>query len=277
VKVSSSYLAFHYVLSECILKLVRISEVKDMHSKLQDSISTSINGDEVEDDTGTDLMDADSEHDSLIHGDIDNVYHVHSFTEDEERDHPTLHNSTLGSSHTSALVLGPLQDADVRPVMKTPPQILLARLESALHKSTFSLSMDQVFVKCFAHNALTDDNESSQSHMDRMNGKRIPLDEFDKRLGYRVRHPNPVTEITSSFLGPLMRIFRVMCFLVRVIFNVGMWSDPILSFWFLLFLLLLMVVLLVFPWRLFFFLLGVHFIGPQVNECLYYFKRPQSL
>jgi hypothetical protein len=277
VKVSLSKIGVDFMLCDFVLKISTILEVKSMerlstHSKVeanvQDSISTSFNGDENEEDTGPDVMDAESEHDSLIHGDIDNVYHVHSFTDDEERQHLTISNSTLGPSHTNALVLGPLQDADVRPIIKTPPQVLLARFEAALHKSTFSLSMDDVFVRSFAYNALMDDTSCNQNHSDKMNGKRIPLDEFDKRLGYRVRHPNPVTEITSSFLGPLMRIFRILCFLVRVLFNVGMWSDPILSFWFLVFLLILMVVLFVFPWRLFFFSLGVHFFGPQVNEIL---------
>lgn len=81
----------------------------------------------------------------------------------------------------------------------------------------------------------------------------------------RLRHTNPVTEITSSYLGPLMRIFRILCTLTRVIFNVGVWSDPYLSFWVLCFLILLLLVLIVFPWRLFFFAVGIICFGPQVR------------
>jgi hypothetical protein len=216
--------------------------------------------------------DFDSDNETQVHGDEDNDFGLQS-DEDEEGNHVTPYLRSSSSLLQSSVVLGPPQDTNVKPKKKVPPQVHLARFEEKLNKFTASLSMDKVFSATLAYrpDSQSDDRFRSVMGEHPMNvkakkrGKRIPLDDFDKKLGYRVRHPNPVTEITSSFLGPLMRIFRILCVVVRVVFNVGVWSDPYLSFWVLCFLVLLMLVLIVFPWRLFLFLVGAVGFGPQVN------------
>lgn len=217
----------------------------------------------------------DSDIDQEIHGDVDNAFDLDSEEEDDEPQqllYQRLSSSSVAeSSFRSKVVLGPPQDADIKPKKKIPPQVHLARFEERLDKLTHSLSMDKVFSSMVAFRAhmksddrlQNDVNEGSDSG-GRKKVKRIPLDEFDKRLGYRIRHPNPVTEITSSFLGPLMRIFRILCCVVRIVFNVGIWSDPFMSFWVLCFLIAIMLLLVLFPWRLFFLVVGVAAFGPQV-------------
>lgn len=220
-------------------------------------------------------LDFDSDQELDIHGDVDNVFDLYVSDEEEEQFRPrfsSMSSTSMGASIRSSVVLGPPQDVDIRPKTRIPPQVHLARLEDKLHKFTQSLSMDKVFACTLAYRPHSPTDGMFRSAIDHRRceegakkGKRIPLDDFDKRLGYRNRHPNPVTEIKSSFLGPLMRIFRIFCCIVRVVFNVGVWSDPYMSFWVLCFLLLAMIVLIMFPWRLFFFAVGIVCFGPQVR------------
>lgn len=226
--------------------------------------------------------DFDSENELDLRGDEDNVFGLDS-DEDEEENLVSSLVRTASNNSRSSVVLGPPQDTNVKPKKKIPPQVHLARFEEKLNKVTASLSMDKVFSSTLAYRHDSKAEEGFRSvmgahhHPIHANGnaktkkkeKRIPLDDFDKKLGYRVRHPNPVTEITSSFLGPLMRIFRILCVVVRVVFNVGVWSDPYLSFWVLCFLVLLMLVLILFPWRLFLFAIGLIGFGPQVRSYFY--------
>lgn len=172
-------------------------------------------------------------------------------------------------------LVGPPQDADVRPKKTTPPQVHLARVEDQLNKFTKSIFMDRVYAATLPlrpHANIgshTDEGISPDSFQppkltdEATRKRRLPLDDFDKRLGLRVRHPNPVVEITSTFLGPLMRIFRVLCNIFRAGFNATTWKDPFLSFWTLCFLVGLMLVLIFFPWRIFFGVTGLILFGPQ--------------
>jgi hypothetical protein len=220
-------------------------------------------------------LDFDSDPELDIHGDVDNVFDLDVEEEEEERHQPLYGNrssaSLASASVRSTVVLGPPQDIDVKPKKKVPPQVHLLRFEDHLHKLTQSLSVDKAFSSTVACRPSSPSDEAARSVIEeraaakgKKKGKKVPLDAFDKRLGYRVRHSNPVTQITSLFLGPLMRIFRILSCVTRVVFNVGVWSDPYLSFWVLCFLIVLMLVLLVFPWRLFFFVVGAAGFGPQV-------------
>jgi hypothetical protein len=206
---------------------------------------------------------------------MDNVFDLYASDEEEEQlrtRFSSMSSTSIGTSIRSCVVLGPPQDVDIRPKLRIPPQVHLARFEDQLHKFTQSLSMDKVFACTLAYRPHSPSDGMFRSAIDHRpcdegteNRRRIPLDDFDKRLGYRKRHSNPVTEIKSSFLGPLMRIFRIFCCIVRVVFNVGVWSDPYMSFWVLCFLILTMIVLIMFPWRLFFFVVGMVCFGPQVR------------
>jgi hypothetical protein len=99
------------------------------------------------------------------------------------------------------------------------------------------------------------------------------FDEFDRLLGFRVRNPNPILRITSSFLGPLMRIIRIVIYATRISFNLTTWRDPFLTFWAFSFLCTLTLVLLIFPWRAFFFLTCTALLGPQNIAVRRYLER----
>ncbi|KAL7542867.1 hypothetical protein ACHAWF_014351 [Thalassiosira exigua] len=74
---------------------------------------------------------------------------------------------------------------------------------------------------------------------------------------------NPIAKRLNPLLASVVKIFSIGLSSFRAIFNVFMWKDPNLSFFFLLFLLCSMVVILVFPWKPFFLLVGIIGLGPQ--------------
>lgn len=201
--------------------------------------------------------------------DMDNVLsHEH-----EEEDDPDLTPDPLTEENVRRIPLGPPQDTNVKPKKKIPPQVHFARVEDALNKMTKSVTMDKVFSTTLAtrsHGASVV-VEASEGHEGGLNTlgskkKRQPLDEFDKKLGLRIRNSNPIAEISETFLGPLMRIFRIIVIAVRIAFNIGIWTDPFISFWVLCGLIVLMLVLAVFPWRMFFLVVGLVGLGPQVSD-----------
>jgi len=64
-------------------------------------------------------------------------------------------------------------------------------------------------------------------------------------------------------LGTLTRMKLVPNLIFRFLFNLFTWRDPYLTFWFSNLLFCLIIVLIVFPWRLFFFSLALVLLGPQ--------------
>merc|ERR1711966_594705 len=72
----------------------------------------------------------------------------------------------------------------------------------------------------------------------------------------------------NPVLGGVMKMFEIQLSFVRAVFNVCMWNDPMLSFWISMVIFGLAVVLFIFPWRLFFFVIGFLGLGPQ-NYFLY--------
>jgi len=85
-------------------------------------------------------------------------------------------------------------------------------------------------------------------------GKGLKLGKYSK---------NPIILMKTQLMVPITRILHKMNCLVRLTLNVFMWKDHYLSFWVLCFLFGLMVLLLIFPWRIFFFVMGVLLFGPQ--------------
>jgi hypothetical protein len=77
---------------------------------------------------------------------------------------------------------------------------------------------------------------------------------------------NPLAALTATFLEPVMKAIEVYLVSVRASFNVLTWRDPFLSFWTFSFLFVAMVFLALFPWRLFFCLVGLIGFGPQVSH-----------
>ena len=74
---------------------------------------------------------------------------------------------------------------------------------------------------------------------------------------------NPVAKKLNPLLATVMNIFECEVSAFRAIFNIFLWKDPMLSFCFLMMIFCIMLVLLVFPWRIFFFFVGLLGFGPQ--------------
>lgn len=74
---------------------------------------------------------------------------------------------------------------------------------------------------------------------------------------------NPIKRMMNPVAGGVMKIFDIQISFFRAMFNICMWKDPMLSFWFSLLIFCLMIVLFIFPWRLFFCVAGLLGLGPQ--------------
>ena len=74
---------------------------------------------------------------------------------------------------------------------------------------------------------------------------------------------NPIAKKMFPIMGEFIKLTNIGLSAFRAVFNVLMWKDPFLSFWVTLFVFCLMVLLLVFPWRYFFFVVGLVGLGPQ--------------
>lgn len=177
-------------------------------------------------------------------------------------------NMILGNgqeSLTRRMRIGPNQDSDKKG-QKKPPQVQLARVEHMFHKLTKNISVEHVHFPPPHIQVQLNQFSSKGPASDVITEKeKQNFDEFDRLLGFRKKNPNPIVRITSSFLGPLMRIVRIVIYMTRISFNVTTWRDPFLTFWFFAFFCVLTFILLIFPWRTFFFFSTVVFLGPQVR------------
>lgn len=166
--------------------------------------------------------------------------------------------------------LGPPQDSDVKG-KKVPPQVSLKKMENLLYKLSRNVAVE------FVHTGPQDageevDVDTGMTPLPKelknkmsLKAKKAQADEYDKILGSTVSYTNPIQRIMSSFMGPVMRMMRVFIFVARICYNLSAWRDPILSFWLLVILAILFLILLVFPWRSFFFLTSIAAMGPQVR------------
>lgn len=246
-------------------------------NSLQSALPTVTSGD---DDDVWEISDHEEEDIELVESDglRDDGDSVFLESDDEEEGGGLAETSTrLVQQATRRIPVGPPQNCDDKAVKRVPPQVMLARAENRLHSLTFGLSMDKLFHTSLAvgkriSGGLSPTNDDDlppdtyDTNAETRRKKRSLLDEFDKRLGLRTRSKNPVVGITSSFLGPIMRMFRIWLMAIRIVFNIGVWKDPFLSFWVLCFLVALMFILLIFPWRCFMFLSGLVCFGPQVCD-----------
>ena len=103
----------------------------------------------------------------------------------------------------------------------------------------------------------------------------------DNRVGYFIeeehilnnaigthKHKNPMVTKMAEYMAPMLEMLKVGLSVWRSVFNLFTWRDPFLSFLFLLGAVCLLCVLIVFPWRLFFFVTGTGIVGPQVSCCV---------
>jgi len=162
------------------------------------------------------------------------------------------------------------QDIDDAGGAAVPAQVTVKRVENMFHKRSYSVAVEKVVVPPskeqvrsaqMGQSELTLSSEQIEKQIDQK--RKAYLDEFDKLLGLQSRSANPINRIMATFLGPLMRVLRIPVFIFRIGFNAYTWRDPYMSFWVFCSLLLALLVLMAFPWRLFFFLAILGGVGPQ--------------
>lgn len=205
-------------------------------------------------------------------GDVD-VYDMDFEPEEEEmRQSGGLFDSGSSRIKRARVRVGPPQNCDISPRKKTPPQQTLQKIEKQLHKMSRGIALERVITvpgaRKYGPEPGDNKNDASgkkkKSKEDLMT-KSTHYDDFDKILGLQTKYTNPVLRITSSFLGPLMRMIRVFLYVVRVSFNLTTWRDPYLSFWVLVVLSTQTFLLLIWPWRPFLFISSFLCLGPQVS------------
>lgn len=74
---------------------------------------------------------------------------------------------------------------------------------------------------------------------------------------------NPIIALVAEYGAPALEMLKVGLSVWRSVFNLFTWRDPFLTSLFFFGAIFLICVLLVFPWRLFFFGIGVGAFGPQ--------------
>lgn len=87
---------------------------------------------------------------------------------------------------------------------------------------------------------------------------------------------NPIGKKMFPILAAFLKVIDIEISAFRAVFNVVMWKDPFLSFWTTLVVFCLMVVLLVFPWRYLFGIVGLVGLGPQNYFLLDWFEAKRS-
>lgn len=226
---------------------------------------------EGEDDEGGGMMDS-AEYGYESMDDSDGEY-VEEESPSKKRKARIL-ESGKASKHRRIRV-GPQQNNDKSGNKKMPPQAQLFKVENMLHRASKNISVEHVyFPPPQLQTQLGKEVNAKGPAADVLTSKeKKHYDEFDKLLGYRLKNPNPIVRITSSFLGPLMRIIRIAIYAFRISFNVCTWRDPYLTFWLFSFLCILAFVLLIFPWRSFFFLSSLILLGPQNIAVRKYLER----
>ena len=249
------------------------SPVNEQPAEVSDDDSESSEEESEHEGGGEGMMDQDDDG----FGDMDS-----DSDEDEEEDDEEERNQAQGgkgrifkagkASATRRIRVGPEQNADKSGFKKQPPQVHLSRVEHMLHRASKNISVEHVhFPPPHLQLNMGKEYNAKGPASDVITAKeKQNFDEFDRMLGFRTKNPNPILRITSSFLGPLMRIIRIVIYATRIGFNVTAWTDPFLTFWVFAFLCTLMFVLIIFPWRTFFLLSTVIFLGPQVsfNACV---------
>ena len=79
------------------------------------------------------------------------------------------------------------------------------------------------------------------------------------------KHKNPMITKIAEYVAPGLEGLKVGLSVWRAGFNLFTWRDPFLTSLFLFGVLSVLCVLLIFPWRLFFFAAGLGAVGPQVR------------
>jgi hypothetical protein len=230
-------------------------------------------GEEAEEDETSDEDSDDNDDDTIVSeaGMGDSMFDLDgeddTYEEEELMETPASHGAGSPYGDDTAtrkkkkmrIKVGPPQNHDTKGLTKIPPQVSLKKVENMLHRFSKGIAVEIVHPPVAGVEMVGAQTAGSTTT------KKAPLDDFDKLLGLQTKSSNPINRIASGFLGPLMRMIRILVYLVRVSFNVATWRDPYLSSWGFLFLSVVFLILIVFPWRSFIFVSSLVCLGPQVS------------
>ena len=90
-------------------------------------------------------------------------------------------------------------------------------------------------------------------------------EQLKQEIGFVGFNKLTVEALVAEYGGPALEMLKVGLSVWRSVFNLFTWRDPFLTSLFFFGLIFLLCVLLLFPWRLFFFVMGLGAVGPQVS------------
>ena len=140
----------------------------------------------------------------------------------------------------------PEQDASVLVKSRRTLKEEITHNKNLLHKMTYRMFDDRIFIMN------TEDPGYKENDEDLLNNA----------VGTN-KHKNPMVATMASYIGPGLEGVKVGLSIWRAGFNLFTWADPFLTFLFLCGTICLLCTLIIFPWRIFFFLIGVGGLGPQ--------------
>lgn len=235
----------------------QLSSQKEITSVVSLSRMMSDYDDEDEDDTlsGRKIDDLSTGQETATHNEL-----LHN---DTDLNPQTLYESPLPddvAEESNLLSMLPEQNADIRIARKKKIKDELMEFKEKAQKMTLRVFDDRIYlskeVRCSSHFSNANDTGDTEYFGDDV------MNDQDKFFGIHA-HSNPVTAQKAAYLQPIIEIMKIGLCATRAVFNVFMWKDPYMSFWASLACLLSIGVLVVFPWRLFLFAVGVAAVGPQ--------------
>ena len=160
----------------------------------------------------------------------------------------------------------PPQNIDIKPDQTNDKAIAdqLEEVRQNLHKATFNLFDDKSYVIKDPNAPTWHSNGRKKSDM-----KNDVKRDLDRLLGVgQFSSTNMLLGRIMAFAAPIMDMITIFLSAYRVLFNIFTWRDPFLSFWVSVGCILVLYVLLLFPWRIVIFAIGIVCVGPQVRQQL---------
>ena len=159
----------------------------------------------------------------------------------------------------------PLPEQNIEEKLHSDKPILevIAEIETNVNKITLGLFNHYPYViKDNASLAWSTTQNQSGKESEECNIKR----DLDKVLGmgeFSGSRWNPAMKKITTKALPVFRIIMLLLQAYRAIFNVITWRDPYLTFWLSVGCVVLCILILLLPWRLIIFVIGVMVLGPQ--------------
>lgn len=142
----------------------------------------------------------------------------------------------------------PEQDASVLVKSRKTLKEEILHNKNLLHKYSQRLFDDRMFIV----------NDEDPGHSA---GEELAL---NQAIGVN-KYKSPIVAKIAEYVAPGLEGLKVGLSVWRAMFNLFTWRDPFLTSLFFFVCVVILCVLIVFPWRLFFFVVGFGAVGPQVS------------